>query len=68
MENKGWLHEYLSEVARYSYNDINEMKKGTDCFPPDYHVLDMFIKIQYSNLVKVVCSLLVLFAFLLQLM
>ncbi|XP_064405775.1 exocyst complex component 3-like isoform X2 [Halichondria panicea] len=55
MENKAWLVEYLTSVATFCYTDLQAIKDhGTKCFPPQYDILDKFIKWYHQCLVKLI--------------
>ena len=55
MENKDWLMEHLSEVARTCYTDLQAITSaGVKCFPPSYDIAVFFIKRYHRGLVEVV--------------
>uniref|UniRef100_A0A1X7T259 Uncharacterized protein n=2 Tax=Amphimedon queenslandica TaxID=400682 RepID=A0A1X7T259_AMPQE len=57
-ENKEWLDDLLTEVATVCYQDLKAMKEnGVNCFPPDYDILEMYIKAYHTNLKEVVKEL-----------
>ncbi len=53
LENKGWLQDHLSNVASFSYADLQAMKeRGVACFPPSYNILEFFTRMHHGCLVK----------------
>ena len=55
LENKGWLHDHLVNVASFAYADLKAMKdSGAACFPPSYGIMEFFTTIHHNCLVKLV--------------
>jgi exocyst complex component 3 len=58
IENKDWLMEHLSEVARTCYMDLQAITTaGVQCFPPSYDIAAFFIKRYHRGLIEVICQL-----------
>jgi exocyst complex component 3 len=57
-ENREWLDDYLTEVASVSYQDLKAMREnGIKCFPPDYDIMDMFLRLYHANIKDVIANL-----------
>ena len=55
MENKDWLNDHLTEVARLCYQDLQAVVTGGDkCFPPSYKIVTFFVKRYHRGLITVV--------------
>ena len=55
MENKDWLNEHLTEVARTCYQDLHAITTaGVKCFPPSFDIVPFFVRRYHRGLVEMV--------------